>query len=188
MLILYHECETGDNCRTKGIRLRIDHVVLLRQSEWRNRRLTTTRSARSSFRRIIIEEAIRLMTLEVVIGLPPIGIAEAMGADQQLMNVVAAISLPVPLIISVLLVVARTRRRQEQTQELKPWLPSKRVWIGLGLAALAAILLALLVTERGLMSRMQVIAVILTTLLWIGGGMVVYPQMPALMQSPLCAV
>ena len=49
-----------------------------------------------NFRRILIEEAIRLMALEVVIGLPPVGITSATGASPELLNMIAAVSLTVP--------------------------------------------------------------------------------------------
>lgn len=123
-----------------------------------------------TFRRIVIEEAFRLMALEVVIGLPPIGIAQAMGANQQLIHVVAAISLPVPLVISMIMITVRARSRQEKKQDIKQWRMDKRVWIALGLGTLAAIFLILLYTEKELMNQQQAITMILINLLWIGMG------------------
>lgn len=123
-----------------------------------------------TFRRIVIEEAFRLMALEVVIGLPPIGIAQAMGANQQLIHVVEAISLPVPLVISMIMITVRARSRQEKKQDIKQWRMDKRVWIALGLGTLAAIFLILLYTEKELMNQQQAITMILINLLWIGMG------------------
>lgn len=123
-----------------------------------------------TFRRIVIEEAFRLMALEVVIGLPPIGIAQAMGANQQLIHVVAAISLPVPLVISMIMITVRARSRQEKKQDIKQWRMGKRVWIALGLGTLASIFLILLYTEKELMNQQQAITMILINLLWIGMG------------------
>jgi hypothetical protein len=57
------------------------------------------------FRHIVVEEAIRLMALEVIIGLPPKGIADVMGIDAQLLNVIAGISLSAPLVMHVLMIV-----------------------------------------------------------------------------------
>ena len=124
----------------------------------------------TTVRRIFIEEAIRLMALEVVIGLPPIGIAEAMGASQQLVNVIAVISLLVPLVIAIVLIVLRTRSRQEQTKASRQLPMNKKRWIVLGLGTLAGILLALLYMTSGLINRQQAITIILVALLWIGLG------------------
>jgi len=63
------------------------------------------------FRRILIEETIRLMALEVVIGLTPIGIADAMGVELQLLYRVASISLSIPVVIWVVMIVIRTRKK-----------------------------------------------------------------------------
>jgi len=125
---------------------------------------------KNTLRQIVIEEAIRLMALEVVIGLPPIGIAETMGASQQLVNVIAVISLLVPLAIAIVLIVLRTRSRQEQTKAARQLLMNKKRWIVVGLGTLAGILLALLYMTSGLINRQQAIMSILVALLWIGLG------------------
>ncbi len=126
-----------------------------------------------TFRRILIEEAIRLMALEVVIGLPPVGIASAMGASPELLNMVAAVSLAVPVILAVLLVVARARGRVSTEQVTTDWRLNKRggIILGiLGLAVLASVLLTLLYLTKGQMSGNQAITTMLMALLWTGVG------------------
>jgi hypothetical protein len=122
------------------------------------------------FRRIAVEELIRLMALEVVIGLPPIGIADAIGVDAQLLYVIAGISLSAPLVICVLMIVIRTRKKEEQTRGRTPWRMDKRTLIGGGVAAIVSILLALFYSIKGLMSEREAVAGILITFLWIGWG------------------
>ena len=122
------------------------------------------------FRRIVVEELIRLMALEVVIGLPPVGIAGAIGVDEQLLYVIAGISLSVPLVICVLMIVIRTRKKEEQTKVATRWQMDKRTWIGGGVAAIVSILLALFYSIKGLMSEREAVAGILITFLWIGWG------------------
>jgi hypothetical protein len=122
------------------------------------------------FRRIAVEETIRLMALEVVIGLPPIGIADALGVDVPMLYVIAGISLSAPLVICVLRIVIRTRKKEEQTRVRTPWRMDKRTWIGLGVGAIVSILLTLFYSIKGLMSEREAVAGILTTFLWIGMG------------------
>ncbi len=122
------------------------------------------------FRRIVVEELIRLMALEVVIGLPPVGIADAIGVDEQLLYVIAGISLSVPLVICVLMIVIRTRKKEEQTQVATPWQMDKRTWIGGGLATIVTLLLVLLYSIKGLISGPEAVASILILFLWIGWG------------------
>ena len=120
------------------------------------------------FRRIAVEELFRLMYLEVVIGCPPIGIADAVGVDEQLLYVIAGISLSMPLVICVLMIVIRTRKNEEQTQVAAPWQMDKRTWIGGGLAVIVTILLVLFYSIKGLISGPEALASILITFLWIG--------------------
>jgi len=122
------------------------------------------------FRRIVVEEAIRLMALEVVIGLPPVGIADAIGVDEQLLFVIAGISLSAPLVICVLRIVIRTRKKEEQTRGRTPWRMDKRAWIALGIGTIVTILLVLLYSIKGLISEREAVASILITFLWIGWG------------------
>jgi hypothetical protein len=122
------------------------------------------------FRRIVVEEGIRLMALEVVIGLPPVGIADALGVNVPMLYVIAGISLSAPLVICVLRIVIRTRKKEEQTQGRTRWRMDKRTLIGGGVAAIVSILLALFYNIKGLMSEREVVAGILITFLWIGWG------------------
>src|SRR4030042_4103410 len=95
------------------------------------------------FRRIAVEEAIRLMAREVVIGCPPIGIADALGVDVPMLYVIASISLSAPLVICVLNIVIRTRKKEEQTRGRTLWQIDKRTLIVGGVAAIVSMLLAL---------------------------------------------
>jgi hypothetical protein len=135
------------------------HIELLAMNNWK------------VFRRIIVEEAIRVIPLEVVIGLPPIGIADALGVDVPMLFVIAGISLSAPLVICVLRIVIRTRMKEEQTRGRTPWQMDKRTLIGGGIAAIVSILLAIFYNIKGLMSEREVVAAILITFLWIGMGM-----------------
>lgn len=126
-----------------------------------------------TLRRILIEEAIRLMALEVVIGLPPVGIASAMGASPELLNMVAAVSLAVPLVLAILLITARSRGWLSTAQVTTDWHLNSRggiILVILGLAVLASILLTLLYVVKGQMSGSQVVWTMLMALLWIGVG------------------
>jgi heme/copper-type cytochrome/quinol oxidase subunit 2 len=122
------------------------------------------------FRRIVVEELIRLMALEVVIGLPPVGIADAIGVDVQLLYVIAGISLSVPLVICVLMIVIRTREKEEQTQRATRWQMDKRTWIAIGVGTIVTLSLVLLYSRKGLISDLGAVASILITFLWIGWG------------------
>jgi len=122
------------------------------------------------FRRIAVEELIRLMALEVVIGLPPVGIADAIGVDAQLLYVIAGISLSAPLVICVLMIVIRTRKKEEQTQVAQPWQMDQRTWIALGIGTIVTIALVLLYSIKGLISGPEAVVSILITFLWIGLG------------------
>src|SRR4030042_2543116 len=116
------------------------------------------------FRRIAIEEAIRLMCLEVVIGLPPVGIADALGVDVPMLYVIAGISLSVPLVICVLMIVNRTRKEEEPTWGRRRWQMNKRTWIVAALAAIVTIFLALFYRIKGLISERDVVVSILSVL------------------------
>lgn len=120
------------------------------------------------FRRIVVEEAIRLMALEVVIGLTPIGIASALGVGVPMLYVIAGISLSVPLVICVLMIVIRTRNKEERTRVRTPWRMDKRAWIAFGVGAIMSILLTLFYSTKGLISERDVVASILIAFLWIG--------------------
>jgi heme/copper-type cytochrome/quinol oxidase subunit 2 len=120
------------------------------------------------FRRIVVEELFRLMALEVVIGLPPVGIADAIGVDEQLLFVIAGISLSVPLVICVLMIVIRTREKEEQAQGRAPWQMDKRTWIAIGVGTIVTLSLVLLYSRKGLISDLGAVASVLITFLWIG--------------------
>ena len=117
------------------------------------------------FRRIVVEELIRLMALEVVIGLPPVGIAGAIGVDEQLLYVIAGISLSVPLVICVLMIVIRTRKKEEQTQVATRWQMDKRTWIAIGVGTIVTLSLVLLYSRKGLISDLGAVASVLITFL-----------------------
>jgi hypothetical protein len=127
-------------------------------------------NGRAVSRRIVVEELIRLMALEVVIGLPPVGIADAIGVDVQLLYVIAGISLSVPLVICVLMIVIRTREKEEQTQRATRWQMDKRTWIAIGVGTIVTLSLVLLYSRKGLISDLGAVASILITFLWIGWG------------------
>jgi hypothetical protein len=122
------------------------------------------------FRRIVVEEMIRLMALEVVIGLTPIGIADALGVGVPMLYVIAGISLSVPLVICVLMIVIRTRNKEERTQVRTPWRMDKRTWIALGVGEIATILLAVFYSTKGLITEREVVTIILIAFLSIGIG------------------
>ena len=120
------------------------------------------------FRRIVVEEMIRLMALEVVIGLTPIGIASALGVGVPMLYVIAGISLSVPLVICVLMIVIRTRKKEELTRVRTPWRMDKRAWIVLGVGVIMSILLTLFYSTKGLINERDVVASILIALFCIG--------------------
>jgi len=122
----------------------------------------------AAFRRIVIEETIRLMCLEVVIGLTPIGIASAQGVDVPMLYVIAGISLSIPLVIWVLMIVIRTRKKEEPAQVRTRWRMDKRAWIVLGVGVIMSILLTLFYSTKGLINERDVVASILIAFICIG--------------------
>jgi heme/copper-type cytochrome/quinol oxidase subunit 2 len=122
------------------------------------------------FRQILIEETIRLMALEVVIGLTPIGIAHAMGVDLQLLYTVASVSLSIPVVIWVVMIVIRTRKKEKLTQVMPHWQMDKKGWMALGVGTILTILLILFYSLKGLLTEGVVIASLLILFLSIGLG------------------
>ena len=122
------------------------------------------------FRRILIEETIRLMALEVVIGLTPIGIADAMGVESQLLYRVASVSLSIPVIIWVVMIVIRTRKNEKLTKVIARWQMDKKGWIALGVGTILTILLVLFYSRKGLLTEGAVIAILLIQFFVIGLG------------------
>ena len=108
------------------------------------------------------------MALEVVIGLPPVGSADALGVDVPMLYVIAGISLSVPLVICVLMIVIRTRKEEEPTWGRTRWQMNKRTWIVGALAAIVTIFLALFYRIKGLISERDVVTSILIALICIG--------------------
>jgi hypothetical protein len=122
------------------------------------------------FRRILIEETIRLMALEVVIGLTPIGIADAMGVELQLLYRVASISLSIPVVIWVVMIVIRTRKKEKLMQVMSRWQMDRKGWIALGVGTILTILLVLFYSLKGLLTEGAVIAILLIQFFVIGLG------------------
>ena len=122
------------------------------------------------FRRILIEETIRLMALEVVIGLTPIGIADAMGVESQLLYRVASVSLSIPVVIWVVMIVIRTMKKEKLTQVIARWQMDKKGWIALGVGTILTILLVLFYSRKGLLTEGAVIAILLIQFFVIGLG------------------
>jgi hypothetical protein len=119
------------------------------------------------FRRIVIEETIRLMALEVVIGLPPIGIADSMGVDLQVLYTIAAISLSIPLVIWLVLIVIRTRKKEELSQITPRWQMDRKGWITLGVGTLVQLSLVLFYSQKRLLNEGAAIASLLIVFLLI---------------------
>ena len=122
------------------------------------------------FRRILIEETIRLMALEVVIGLTPIGIADAMGVELQLLYRVASVSLSMPVVIWVVMIVIRTRKKEKLMQVMSRWQMDRKGWIALGVGTILTILLVLFYSLKGLLTEGAVIAILLIQFFVIGLG------------------
>ena len=122
------------------------------------------------FRRILIEETIRLMALEVVIGLTPIGIADAMGVELQLLYRVASISLSIPVVIWVVMIVIRTRKKEKLMQVMSRWQMDRKGWIALGVGILLTVLLVIFYTLKGFLTARTAIVIILIQFFAIGLG------------------
>ena len=122
------------------------------------------------FRRILIEETIRLMALEVVIGLTPIGIADAMGVESQLLYRVASVSLSIPVVIWVVMIVIRTRKKVKLTQVTSRWQMNRKAWIALGIGVILTTLLTLFYSLRGVLTGGGVIKIILFQFFVVGLG------------------
>jgi len=117
--------------------------------------------------RILIEETMRFIALECIIGVPPLGIADTMGVSPLTLGIISVTSLSAPLVITIFLIVIRIQRRQEQSQLARKWQRRTKWWI-LWLAVLDAIFLALLYGSKGQMDQLQA-ADILITLIWVIG-------------------
>jgi hypothetical protein len=122
------------------------------------------------FRRILIEETIRLMALEVVIGLTPIGIADAMGVELQLLYRVASVSLSIPVVIWVVMIVIRTRKQDKLPQVRARWQMDRKGWIALGVGILLTVLLVIFYTLKGFLTARTAIVIILIQFFAIGLG------------------
>ena len=121
--------------------------------------------------RIAIEECIRCMALEAIIGTPPIGIVEGLGFSDRTVEVVGAISLASPLGVAVFMFVRRVWRLQSGEEE-KP-----RKWRGrplltiLFLAAAFAIAYGVWLYVAGLTSKSEMAFGIAVTLGWVALGL-----------------
>jgi hypothetical protein len=122
------------------------------------------------FRRILVEETIRLMALEVVIGLTPVGIADAMGVELQTLYRVASISLSIPVVIWVVMIVIRTRKNVKLTQVTSRWQMNRKAWIALGIGVILTTLLTLFYSLRGVLTGGEVIKIILFQFFVVGLG------------------
>lgn len=79
--------------------------------------------------RIALEECIRCVALEVVIGLPPLGIVQGLGIGEQKLGLIAAISLPVPILISVFLFFHRVRCLKDgEVEDQRAWRMTREQW------------------------------------------------------------
>jgi hypothetical protein len=122
------------------------------------------------FRRILIEETIRLMALEVVIGLTPIGIVDAMGVESQLLYRVASVSLSIPVVIWVVMIVIRTRKKGKLTQVMPRWQMDKKGWIALGVGTILTLFLVVFYSLKGLLTVRAAIVILLVQFFVIGLG------------------
>jgi heme/copper-type cytochrome/quinol oxidase subunit 2 len=122
------------------------------------------------FRRILVEETIRLMALEVVIGLTPVGIADAMGVELQTLYRVASVSLSIPVVIWLVMIVIRTRKKVKLTQVTSRWQMNRKAWIALGIGVILTTLLTLFYSLRGVLTGGEVIKIILFQFFVVGLG------------------
>ena len=116
--------------------------------------------------RIAIEECIRCIALEAIIGTPPIGIVEGLGFSDRTVEVVGAISLASPLLVAVFMFVRRVRRLQSGEEE-KPrkWRERSRLGV-LFIAAAFAIAYGVWLHATGLTSKSEMALGIAVTLGW----------------------
>ncbi len=121
--------------------------------------------------RIAIEECIRCMALEAIIGTPPIGIVEGLGFSDRTVEVAGTISLASPLLVAVFMFVRRVRRLQSGEEE-KPrkWRGRPRLTI-LFLAAAFAIAYGVWLYVAGLTSKSEMAFGIAVTLGWVALGL-----------------
>ena len=122
------------------------------------------------FQRILIEETIRLMALEVVIGLTPIGIADAMGVELQLLYRVASVSLSIPVVIWVVMIVIRTRKKEKLTRVVTRWQMDRKGWIALGIGTILTLFLVVFFSVKGLLTERAAIVILLIQFFVIGLG------------------
>jgi len=120
------------------------------------------REVRTSWKRVALEEAIRALALEVGIGLPPLGVADMLGADDRTLYLVAAISLSAPVLLAAWILVYRLR-----TGAPLPRAPRRVRFLLLGLAAVMAVALAAGERVRGLAAPGRFWAVVLINVLWV---------------------
>ena len=91
--------------------------------------------------RIALEECIRCVALEVVIGLPPLGIVQGLGIGEQKLGLIASISLPVPILISVFLFFRRVRRLKDGVvEDQRVWRMTREQWFVLLLGVVLALI------------------------------------------------
>ncbi len=121
--------------------------------------------------KIAIEECIRCIALEAIIGTPPIGVVEGLGFSDRTVEVVGAISLASPLLVTAFMFVRRVRRLQSGEEE-KPrkWRGRPRLTV-LFLAAAFAIVYGVWLHATGLTSKSEMVLGIAVTLGWVALGL-----------------
>ncbi len=120
--------------------------------------------------RIALEECIRCMALEVVIGLPPIGITEALGGDVHAIEATASVSLAIPVAIGFFIFFRRLAGNEPAAQEPHPWPVTRRQGVHLTVASAFAIGYALWLSSKGLFSLKETLVAVfwtVLTLLWV---------------------
>jgi len=122
--------------------------------------------------RIALEECIRCVALEVVIGLPPLGIVQGLGIGEQKLGLIAAISLPVPILISVFLFFRRVRRLKDGVvEDQRVWRMTREQWFVLLLGVVLALIYGVWLYWKGLMSSAGVGKGVAITIGWIVLGL-----------------
>ena len=109
-----------------------------------------------SVHRILLEECIRCVALEGVVGIPAIGIAEASGASKHTLGRIGVISLLIPVLVSVAFAYARLREQNHPSNQRRPWKFDQRQRRALVIGIVLLIVLEAAATLDGWIARAEV--------------------------------
>lgn len=109
-----------------------------------------------SIHRILLEECIRCIALEGVVGIPAIGIAEASGVSKRTLGRIGVISLLIPVLVAAAFAYTRLRQQDHPSNQWRPWNFDQRQRRALVIGIVLLIVLEAAATLSGWIARVEV--------------------------------